>query len=60
MARSAISGWLRLAVRGSPRTASDRDTERRLTTIRQAYMRSYPTADLDHVLAEIEQGYRSL
>jgi DNA-binding transcriptional MerR regulator len=53
-----VSEWVRQAMRQARRTSTDRDPARKLAVIRAASKHSFPTADIDRMLAEIEAGYR--
>ena len=52
-----VSEWARTALREARRTDSVGDADRKLAAIRAADRRSYPTADIDRMLAEIDRGY---
>lgn len=52
-----ISEWVRQTVRRARRQRSAGDVEQRLTAIRTAARHSFPTADVDQMLREIERGY---
>ena len=53
-----VSEWVRQAMRQARRTATDRDPARKLAVIRAAAQHSFPTADIERMLEEIESGYR--
>lgn len=52
------SEWVRRALRQARRHRAT-DPARKLAAIRAATKHSFPTADIDDMLAEIEQGYAS-
>jgi hypothetical protein len=52
-----VSEWARQAMRHARRTTTDRDPRRKLAVIRAAASHSFPTADIDQMLAQIESGY---
>ncbi len=52
-----VSEWARNAMRTVRRSASSGDPSRKLAAIRVATEFEAPTGDIDHMLAEIEQGY---
>jgi len=52
-----VSEWVRETLREARRKVSDGDAERKLAAIRAADRHSYPTADIDQMVAEIERGY---
>jgi hypothetical protein len=45
-------------MRQARRSSTDRDPARKLAAIRAAARHSFPTADIEQMLAEIESGYR--
>ena len=53
-----VSEWVRQAMRQARRSATDRDPARKAAVVRAAAEHSFPTADIDGMLAEIESGYR--
>jgi hypothetical protein len=53
-----VSEWVRRAMREARRTSAVRDPSRKLAAVRAATKHSYPTADIEQMLAEIEAGYR--
>ncbi len=56
--RLTIAEWIRAAVRSvSPRRPSG--AQRKLEAVSSAARHSFPTADIDQMLAEIEQGYEA-
>ena len=54
-----VSGWVRAVLREArsrhPQIAGDR----KIQAVRAAIRHTYPTADADQMLAEIESGYQS-
>jgi hypothetical protein len=54
-----VADYVRRALRQARAADSDADTRRKLTLIDEAARHEFPTADIDQMLAEIEQGYRS-
>ena len=52
-----VSEWARSVLREARRADSDGDADRKLAAIRAADCRSYPTADIDQMLAEVQKGY---
>ena len=52
-----VSEWVRETLREARRKLPDGDAERKLAAIRAADRHAYPTADIDHMVAEIERGY---
>lgn len=55
--RMTVAEWVRQALRAARRREPVTDTGRKLATIRNAARHSFPTADVDQMLAEIERGY---
>jgi len=55
--RMSVAEWVRQILRGARRREPVIDSDRKLQVVRSAARHSYPTADLDQMLAEIEQGY---
>ena len=52
-----VSEWVRRALREARRRQPQGDIDRKLQVIRRAMQYNGPTADIDQMLAEIEQGY---
>lgn len=52
-----VSEWVRQVIRAARRRESDGDPARKLAAIRAAAAHSFPTADIDTMLAETERGY---
>lgn len=62
MARSrhmSIAEWVRQTLAHSRRQESLGDVEKKLAAVRAAVQHDAPTADIETMLAEIEQGYLS-
>jgi hypothetical protein len=57
--RMSIAEWVRQALEFAHRREPDGSTAKRLEVIHSAARHSYPTADIDTMLAEIEAGYTS-
>jgi len=55
----SVSEWVRQVLRLAERDLSDGDVDAKLAAVRAAAQHSFPTADIDVMLAEIEQGYGS-
>ena len=53
------SEWVRRTLRRARLERVASDPARKLAAIRAATAHSFPTADIDQMLAEIEQGYAS-
>jgi len=52
-----VGEWARRALRLARSSQAGGDPERKLKAIRKAAKLSYPTADIDQMLEEIERGY---
>lgn len=52
-----VSEWVRSALRSAKRTEPTGSVDKKLAAIRAAAHHQFPTADIDQMLAEIEQGY---
>jgi hypothetical protein len=52
-----VSEWVRRAMRDARRREPGGDLESKLRAMREAGRHEFPTADIDQMLAEIEQGY---
>ena len=52
-----VSEWVRQALRTARNQSSSQEPARKLAAIRAAERHSFPTADIDQMLAEIERGY---
>lgn len=55
--RMTVAEWVRQALRRARREEPTSDARRKLAAVREAARGSYPTADIDQMLAEIERGY---
>jgi hypothetical protein len=55
--RMTVAEWVRQALRLAERREPLGDTEKKIEVVRAATRHSFPTADLDQMLREIEQGY---
>ena len=56
--RLTVGEWVRRILRDARMRQPVRDPETRLKAIRNAARHSFPTADIDRMLSEIEEGYR--
>ncbi len=54
-----LSEWVRTTLREARRSEPRGDLEGKLRAVRDAARHDFPTADIDVMLAEIEQGYRA-
>jgi hypothetical protein len=52
-----VGEWARRVLREARSRRSGGDPERKLKAIRKAAAYSFPTADIEQMLAEIERGY---
>ena len=57
--RMTVSEWVRQALRLARKQEPETDQTRKLQIVRAAVRHSYPTADIEQMLAEVEQGYGS-
>jgi predicted 2-oxoglutarate/Fe(II)-dependent dioxygenase YbiX len=55
--RLAVGEWVRRALRDARSRQPVNDSEVKLNSIRRAVEYSFPTADVEQMLHEIEQGY---
>jgi hypothetical protein len=55
--RMSVAEWVRQALRAARRQQPSTDARKKLEVIRAAVRHSFPTADIDQVLGEIERGY---
>ena len=55
--RMTVAEWVRQALRRARRDEPSGDPRRKLSVVREAAQGSYPTADTEQMLAEIERGY---
>lgn len=49
--------WVRQALRAARRAEPRTEAKKKLDTVRTAARHQFPTADIDRMLQEIEQGY---
>ena len=56
--RLTTAAWVRQALRAARRTEPRTDAKKKLAVVRAAVQHSFPTADIEQMLAEIERGYR--
>jgi len=54
-----VGEWVRRALRDARASRPATPPEAKLKSIRRAAAHSFPTADIDRMLAEIELGYQS-
>lgn len=54
---SSLAEWVRAALRTAARQEPASTVDRKLEAIRSAALHSFPTADIDRMLAEIDRGY---
>jgi hypothetical protein len=54
-----LSQWVRETLRQAMRLQPAHDVDRKLEYVRSAVGHQFPTADIDQMLSEIEEGYRS-
>jgi hypothetical protein len=55
--RVSVGEWVRRALRDARSRQSSIDPQSKLKSVRKAAEYSFPTADIDQMLAEIERGY---
>ena len=55
--RMTTAEWVRQALRTARRGVPAGDARKKLAVVRAAAGHSFPTADIDQMLAEIERGY---
>ena len=56
-ARLTTAAWVREALRAARRAAPTGDARKKLQVVRAATQHSFPTADMDDMLEQIERGY---
>jgi hypothetical protein len=56
--RLSVGEWARRTLREARSRPSVQDPELKLKAIRRAAQYSFPTVEMDQMLAEIERGYR--
>jgi hypothetical protein len=54
-----VAEWVRKALRMGLRSRPQRDEARKRAAVRAAAAHAFPTGDIDQMLEQIEQGYRS-
>jgi hypothetical protein len=57
--RLTVSEWVRQTLRAARRRAPGGGAAKKLEAVRAAVRHSFPTAEIDQMLAEIERGYTS-
>jgi len=57
--RMSVAEWVRQALHSAKREEPLSDASKKLDALRVATKYEFPAADMDHMLAEIEQGYLS-
>jgi hypothetical protein len=55
--RMTVAEWVRRALRAAKSEEPGADPHRKLQVLRAATAHSFPTADIDEILEQIEQGY---
>ena len=55
--RMTVAEWVRQTLRTARSREPLGDVKKKLEVVRAASKHSYPTADIDRMIAEIEQGY---
>lgn len=55
--RLTVSEWVRRCLREARRRQPSRDADRKIESVRAACRHSFPTTEIDQMLAEIEAGY---
>lgn len=55
--RMTVAEWVRQALRAARRRAPTADPRRKIESIRAAARHSFPSPDMEQMLAEIESGY---
>jgi hypothetical protein len=56
--RVTVAEWVRQSLRNALRASPKSDPRKKLAVVRRAVEHSFPTADIDVMLDEIESGYR--
>lgn len=57
--KMTVAEWVRQTLRTARSCESSGDVRKKLDVVRAAARHSYPTADIDQMIAEIEDGYGS-
>lgn len=55
--RMTVAEWVRQALRAARQEEPGAEPEKKLAAVRVAAAHSFPTADIDEMLAQIERGY---
>ena len=55
--RTTVSDWVRRALRQAADAQPTVDAGRKLAVVRAAVRHEFPTADIEQMIREIEQGY---
>lgn len=55
--RLTVAEWVRQTLRAARRRAPGGDAAKKLKAVRAAVRHSFPTAEIDEMLADIERGY---
>jgi hypothetical protein len=55
--KMTVAEWVRQTLRVARSRAPSGDIRKKLEVVRAAAKHSYPTGDIDQMIAEIEQGY---
>ncbi len=55
--RKTVAEWVRQALRTARRTVPRTDSGKKLQVVRAAARNSFPTAEIDEMLRQIERGY---
>jgi hypothetical protein len=55
--RMTVAEWVRQALRAARHAVPRGDARKKLQVLRRASENAFPTADIDRMLGEIEQGY---
>ncbi|MGH2357619.1 MAG: ribbon-helix-helix protein, CopG family [Candidatus Limnocylindria bacterium] len=55
--RVSVAEWVRQALRAARAAEGGKDPLRKLEAVREAVRHSFPTGEIDQMLAEIERGY---
>jgi hypothetical protein len=55
--RMTVAEWVRQALRAARRSVPRSDAGKKLQVVRAAAEHSFPTADIDEMLHQIERGY---
>jgi hypothetical protein len=55
--RMTVSEWVRHALRAARRREPNQAAGRKVAAVREAIRHTYPSGDVDEMLAQIERGY---